>query len=190
MKPEDVPTPLKKTVEYKNGVAEVSLSYMEMDDDEDYVYKHFMSTCVMEPMSLTDTSDLDMPSSMGKCKAAYSSMRDSLLKKTEGGELTTEQLKLPVSLQKALLRKMDKPSDPLSHEIKESDTMEDIEESDSAQKSQEKMEYRDLIKKTSTNSLTITTPEQIKKAEDEEKNETPEEERAETKKAWRNTVDL
>ena len=78
----------------------------------------------------------------------------------------------------------------MSHEIKESDTMEDIEESDSAQKSQKKMEYRNLIKKTSSNSVTITTPKQIKKAEDEEKNETPEDERAETKEVWKNTIDL
>ena len=190
MKPEDVPTPLKKTVEYKNGVAEVTLSYMEMEADEDYMYRHFMSACIMEPMALTDTRNLDMPSSMGKCKAAYGNMRNSLLEKAEGGGLTPAQLKLPVALQKAILQKMDKDSDSDEHENKESDTMEDIEESDSAQKSQKKMEYRNLIKKTSSNSVTITTPEQIKKAEDEEKNETPEEERAETKKAWRNTVDL
>jgi hypothetical protein len=189
MKPEDVPTPLKKTVEYKNGVAEVSLSSVEMDDHEDYVYRHFMSACIMEPLAFTDTRNLDMPSSMGKCKAAYGNMRESLLQKTEGGELTTEQLKLPVALQKALLRKMDKPSDPESHGIKESDTMEEIEESDSAQKSQKKMEYRDTVK-TPTNSLKIISPEQIKKAEEEEKEETPEEERAETKEVWKNTIDL
>lgn len=189
MKPEDVPTPLKKTVEYKNGVAEVSLSCMCMDDHEDYVYRHFMSACMMEPMAFTDTRNLDMPTSMGRCKAVYGNMRDSLLEKTEGGELTTEQLKLPIALQKALLRKMDKPSDPMSHEIKESDIMEDIEESDSAQKSQKQMQYRETIK-TSSNSLTIISPEQIKKAEKEEKEETPEEERAETKEVWKNTIDL
>jgi hypothetical protein len=189
MKPEDVPTLLKKTVEYKNGVAEVSLSSVIMEDREDYVYRHFMSACVMDPMALTDTRNLDMPSSMGKCKAAYGNMRNSLLEKAEGGGLTPAQLKLPVALQKAILRNMDKDSDPESHENKESDTMEDIEESDSAQKAQKKMEYRDKVK-TQGNSLNIVSPETIKKAEDEEKNETPEEERAETKKAWRNTVDL
>ncbi len=189
MKPEDVPTPLKKTVEYKNGVAEVSLSSVIMEDHEDYVYRHFMSACVMDPMALTDTRNLDMPSSIGKCKAAYGNMRNSLLEKAEGGGLTPAQLKLPVALQKAILRKMDKDSDSEDHENKESDTMEDIEESDSAQKSQNKMQYRDKVK-TQTNSLKIVSPETIKKAEDEEKNETPEEERAETKKVWRNTVDL
>lgn len=189
MKPEDVPTPLKKTVEYKNGVAEVSLSCMCMDDHEDYVYRHFMSACMMEPMAFTDTRNLDMPTSMGRCKAVYGNMRDSLLEKADGGQLTTEQLKLPVPLQKALLRKMDKPSDPLSHEIKESDIMENIEESDSAQKAQKQMQYRETIK-TSSNSLTIISPEQIKKAEEEEKEETPEEERAETKEVWKNTIDL
>lgn len=189
MKPEDVPTPLKKTVEYKNGVAEVSLSCMCMDDHEDYVYRHFMSACIMDPMAFTHTHNLDMPTSMGRCKAAYGNMRDTLLEKAEGGQLTTEQLKLPVDMQKALLRKMDKPNDPLSHEIKESDIMEDIEESDSAQKSQKKMQYRETIK-TSSNSLTIISPEQIKKAEEEEKEETPEEERAETKEVWKNTIDL
>jgi len=189
MKPEDVPTPLKKTVEYKNGVAEVTLSSVIMEDHEDYVYRHFMSACIMEPMALTDTRNLDMPSSMGKCKAAYGNMRNSLLEKAEGGGLTPAQLKLPVALQKAILRKMDKPSDPASHENKESDTMEEIEESDSAEKAQKKMEYRETVK-TPTNSLKIISPEQIKKAEEGEKEETPEEERAETKKVWRNTVDL
>jgi protein required for attachment to host cells len=189
MKPEDVPTPLKKTVEYKNGVAEVSLSYMEMDDHEDYMYRHFMSNCMMEPMAFTDTRNLDMPTSMGRCKAVYGNMRNSLLEKAEGGGLTPAQLKLPVALQKAILQKMDKDSDSDDHENKESDTMEDIEESDSAQKSQKQMQYRETIK-TSSNSLTIISPEQIKKAEEEEKKETPEEERAETKEVWKNTIDL
>jgi hypothetical protein len=189
MKPEDVPTPLKKTVEYKNGVAEVSLSCMCMDDHEDYVYRHFMSACVMDPLAFTDTRNLDMPSSMGKCKAAYGNMRDTLLEKAEGGQLTTEQLKLPVDMQKALLRKMDKPSDPLSHEIKEDDILENIEESDSAQKSQKKMEYRETVK-TPTNSLTIISPEQIKKFEEAEKKEDQGSENAETKVVWKNTIDL
>jgi hypothetical protein len=189
MKPEDVPTPLKKTVEYKNGVAEVSLSCMCMDEHEDYVYRHFMSACIMDPMAFTHTHNLDMPTSMGKCKASYGNMRDTLLEKAEGGQLTTEQLKLPVDMQKALLRKMDKPSDPLSHEIKESDTMENIEESDSAQKSQKQMQYRDSVK-TPTNSLTIISPEHIKKFEEMEKKEDQGDENTETKTAWKNTIDL
>jgi hypothetical protein len=84
---------------------------------------------------------------------------------------------------------MDKPNDPLSHEIKESDIMENIEESDSAQKAQKQMQYRDTVK-TPSNSLTIISPEQIKKAEEAEKKEDQGDENAETKIVWKNTIDL
>jgi hypothetical protein len=52
------------------------------------------------------------------------------MEKSNSGELTPAQKKLPPAIQKALLKKMDKPSDPASHENKETDEEEEMEESE------------------------------------------------------------
>ena len=55
-------------------------------------------------------------------------MKAMLMEKSDSGELTPAQKKLPPALQKAILKKMDKSSDPASHENKETEEEEKIEE--------------------------------------------------------------
>jgi hypothetical protein len=58
----------------------------------------------------------------------FDKMKSMLMEKSDSGELTPAQKKLPPALQKAILRKMDKTSDPDSHENKETEEEEDMEE--------------------------------------------------------------
>jgi hypothetical protein len=124
--PEDVKVPLEKIVEVKNREVEVSLA--KMDDMKAAMYKSFMSTCASEDKSLIDTTDMDDESTMKACAMQFDKMKSMLMEKSDSGELTPAQNKLPPALQKAILRKMDKTSDPDSHENKETEEEEDMEE--------------------------------------------------------------
>jgi hypothetical protein len=124
--PEDVKVPLEKIVEVKNREVEVSLA--KMDDMKAAMYKSFMSTCASEDKSLIDTTDMDDESTMKACAIQLDKIKSMLMEKSDSGELTPAQKKLPPALQKAILRKMDKTSDPDSHENKETEEEEDMEE--------------------------------------------------------------
>lgn len=115
--PEDVKVPLEKTVEIKNGEVQVSLA--KMVDKKAAVYKSFMSTCASDDKALVDTSDMDDESTMKACAVQFDKMQATLMEESNSGELTPAQKKLPPALQKAILKKMDKSSDPASHENKE-----------------------------------------------------------------------
>jgi hypothetical protein len=128
--PEDIQVPLEKTVEIKNGSIEVSLS--KMDGKKAAVYKSFMTACAMDDKALVDTSDMDKEATMAACKVQYAKMQDMLMETSESGELTPAQKKLPPALQKAILKKMDKPSDTEEHEEEETEEEEEMEESDSS----------------------------------------------------------
>lgn len=126
--PEDIKVPLEKVVEVKNKEVQVSLA--KMDDKKAAIYKSFMSACASDDKALVDTTDMDDESTMKACMMQFDNMKAMLMETSNSGELTPAQKKLPPALQKAILRKMDKASDPASHEDEETDEEEEMEESD------------------------------------------------------------
>ena len=124
--PEDIKVPLEKVVEVKNREVQVSLA--KMDNMKAAMYKSFMSTCASDDKALIDTTDMDDQSTMKACAMQFDKMEKMLMEKSDSGELTPAQKKLPPALQKAILKKMDKSSDPSSHENKETDEEEKMEE--------------------------------------------------------------
>jgi hypothetical protein len=71
---------------------------------------------------------MDDESTMKSCAMQFDKMQSMLMEKSNSGELTPAQKKLPPALQKAILKKMDKSSDPASHENKETEEEEKDEE--------------------------------------------------------------
>lgn len=126
--PEDIKVPLEKVVEVKNREVQVSLA--KMDDKKAAIYKSFMSACASDDKALVDTTDMDDESTMKACMMQFDNMKAMLMETSNSGKLTPAQKKLPPALQKAILRKMDKASDPASHEDEETDEEEEMEESD------------------------------------------------------------
>lgn len=124
--PEDIKVPLEKIVEVKNGETQVSLA--KMADKKAVVYKSFMSACASDDKALIDTTDMDDESTMKACMIQFDKMQAMLMEESDSGELTPAQKKLPPALQKAILEKMDKPSDPVSHENEETEEEEKMEE--------------------------------------------------------------
>ena len=124
--PEDVKVPLEKIVEVKNREVQVSIG--KMTDTKAAMYKSFMSTCASDDKALIDTTDMDDQSTMAACAVQFDKMKAMLMEKSDSGELTPAQKKLPPALQKAILKKMDKSSDPASHENKETEEEEKMEE--------------------------------------------------------------
>ena len=124
--PEDVKVPLEKIVEVKNREVQVSIG--KMTDTKAAMYKSFMSTCASDDKALVDTTDMDDESTMKACAVQFDKMKAMLMEKSDSGELTPAQKKLPPALQKAILKKMDKSSDPASHENKETEEEEKMEE--------------------------------------------------------------
>lgn len=100
-----------------------------MDDGKAAIYKTFMSACASDDKALVDTTDMDDESTMKACMVQFDNMKAMLMEKSNSGELTPAQKKLPPAIQKLFL-KMDKPSDPASHENKETDEEEEMEESE------------------------------------------------------------
>ena len=122
----DIKAPLEKTVEFKNGEYEISLSKME--PKQEHLYKSFMSHCANNEEDLVNTAGMSKEATMSTCAMQFGKMKKMMMEKSTSGELTPAQKKLPLPLQKAILRKMDSPNDPASHENKESDQMEKTEE--------------------------------------------------------------
>ena len=124
--PEDIKVPLEKKVEVKNR--EIQVSIAKMADKKAMIYKSFMSACASDDKALVDTTEMDDQSTMKACMLQFDNMQGMLMEQSQSGELTPAQKKLPLALQKALLRKMDKASDPASHENKETEEEEKMEE--------------------------------------------------------------
>jgi hypothetical protein len=102
--PEDVKVPLEKIVEVKNREIQVSIG--KMADEKAGIYKSFMSTCASDDKVLVDTTDMDDESTMKACAMQFDKMQGMLMEKSNSGELTPGQKKLPPALQKAILKKM------------------------------------------------------------------------------------
>lgn len=133
--PEDIKVPLEKIVEVKNGETQVSLA--KMADKKAAVYKSFMSACASDDKALVDTTDMDDESTMKACMVQFDKMQGMLMEESDSGELTPAQKKLPPALQKAILEKMDKPSDPASHENEETEEEEKMEEGEDDEEEKE-----------------------------------------------------
>lgn len=122
----EIKTPLEKKVTFNNGEVEISLS--AMDEKSSNVYKTYMKECAVDDKMFVDTSNMDKESTMKACGGSFEKMKAMLMEESNSGGLTPGQKKLPPALQKAILKKMDKPSDPASHENKETEEEEDMEE--------------------------------------------------------------
>ena len=133
--PEDIKVPLEKIVEVKNGETQISLS--KMADKKAVMYKSFMSACASDDKALVDTTDMDKESTMKACMVQFDKMQAMIMEESESGELTPAQKKLPPALQKAILQKMDKPSDPASHENEETEEEEKMEEGEDEEEDSE-----------------------------------------------------
>lgn len=104
IKSEDIEAPLEKTVQVKNGEIQVSIG--KMAGEKVALYKSFMSTCASDDKALVDTTDMDDESTMKTCAVQFNKMQAMLMEKSNSGELTPGQKKLPLALQKAILKKM------------------------------------------------------------------------------------
>jgi len=133
--PEDIKVPLEKIVEVKNGETQISLS--KMADKKAVMYKSFMSACASDDKALVDTTDMDKESTMKACMVQFDKMQAMIMEESESGELTPAQKKLPPALQKAILQKMDKSSDPASHENEETEEEEKMEEGEDEEEDSE-----------------------------------------------------
>ena len=193
MSPEQIPIPLEKKVEIKNGVVEVSIAEMTMTDKEKKVYQKFMAKCVAaSPRSEKDA--------MVACAVDFKKMKDELMAEEdedEDEEDDIEEMKKEAE-EEEKEEEGEEEGKTLEEKIKleEEDIKEDQKylkqlkkKAESAVKKQGKMEYREKPK-TSANSVGIITVEQINKWEKEEKNENRLDELKETKFVWKNTVDL
>lgn len=114
----DIKVPLKKTVEVKNNVAEVSLSKRTEEASE--AFKQF----VFNYVNSSETATIE------EASALFVQYEDVILEKSDSAELTPAQKKLPPAIQKAILEKMKKKQAKAQEmeEEEEEDEMEEEEE--------------------------------------------------------------
>ena len=109
----EINNPLTANIDRSNGNIEVSIA-KKYSGTEEAMYKSFMSVCAMQDESLVDTSKMGDSDTMKACGMQYEKMRAMLNEtpKTSSGKflsrsaLTEKQKKLPLALQKAILKKM------------------------------------------------------------------------------------
>lgn len=204
MSPEQIPIPLEKTVEIKNGIVEVSVAEKKMTDKEKKVYRQFMAKCV------TAASGKSLKDSMLSCAVDFEKEKEKLMaeddleeikKEEDDEEKEEEKEEEGKSLEEKIdLEKQDIKEDKFELELEKQDLKDDeeylkelekkkMQESKSAAKKGAKMEYREKPK-TPANSVGIITVEQINKWEKAEKGENKIQEQKETKTVWKNTIDL
>lgn len=115
----DIKVPLKKTVEVKNNVAEVSLSKRTEEASE--AFKQF----VFNYVNSSETATIE------EASALFVQYEDVILEKSDSAELTPAQKKLPPAIQKAILEKMKKKqakAQEMEEEEEEEGEMEEEEE--------------------------------------------------------------
>ena len=84
MNPEQIPIPLEKKVEIKNGVVEVSIAEMSMTDKEKKVYQKFMAKCVA-------ASSKNEKDAMIACAVDFKKMKEELMQKEDSEEEEEEE---------------------------------------------------------------------------------------------------
>lgn len=204
MSPNEIPIPLEKTVVINGSTIEVSIAEKKMSDKEKASYKKFMAKCISESSGKTDRE------AAMSCAVAFERMKEKIMAEDDLEEIKEEEDEEEEEEEKEeegktleekiKLEKQDIKEDKFELELEKKDLKDDeeylkelekkkMEQSKSAAKKGAKMEYREKPK-TFANSLKILTVEQFRRWELHEKNETREEELRDTKKAWRNTVDL
>lgn len=204
MSPEQIPIPLEKTVEIKNGIVEVSVAEKKMTDKEKKVYRQFMAKCI------TAANGKSLKDSMIACAVDFEKVKEKLMAEDDLEEIKEEEEEEEEeeedeeegkSLEEKIeLEKQDIKEDKFELELEKTDLKDDeeylkelekkkMEQSKSAAKKGAKMEYREKPK-TPANSVGIITVDQINKWERAEKNETRLDELKETKTTWKNTIDL
>ncbi|MGA0119967.1 MAG: hypothetical protein ACO3HJ_00775 [Methylophilaceae bacterium] len=102
----EIKNPLVANIDRSNGDIEISIA-KKYKQEEEAMYKSFMSVCSMEDKELVDTSDMDDEATAKTCGMQYDKMRAMINEEGKGG-LTEQQKKLPPALQKAILEKMKK----------------------------------------------------------------------------------
>jgi hypothetical protein len=167
MSPNEIPIPLEKTVVINGSTIEISIAEKKMSDKEKTSYRKFMAKCMSESSGKTDRE------AAMSCAVSFDKMKEKIMAEDEEDD-DLEEIKKEEEDDKEYLKELEKKK---------------MQESKSAAKKGDKMEYREKPK-TSSNSVRILTVEQLRKWELHEKNETREDELKETKEAWRNTVDL
>ena len=100
----EIKNPLIANIDRSNGNIEVSIA-KKYKQEEEAMYKSFMSVCSAEDKALVDTSKMDDGQTVKACGMQYDKMRAMINEVGEGG-LTEKQKKLPPALQKAILKKM------------------------------------------------------------------------------------
>lgn len=122
----DIKVPLKKTVEVKNNVAEVSLSKRTEEVSE--AFKQF----VFNYVNSSETATIE------EASALFVQYEDVILEKSDSAELTPAQKKLPPAIQKAILEKM-KKKQAKAQEMEEEEE-EDEDEMEEEEEDEEDME--------------------------------------------------
>ena len=122
----DIKVPLKKTVEVKNNVAEVSLSKRTEEASE--AFKQF----VFNYVNSSETATIE------EASALFVQYEDVILEKSDSAELTPAQKKLPPAIQKAILEKM-KKKQAKAQEMEEEEK-EDEDEMEEEEEDEEDME--------------------------------------------------
>lgn len=100
----NIKNPLTANIDRSNGNIEISIA-KKYKQEEEAMYKSFMSVCAADDKALVDTSKMDDNQTMKACGMQYDKMRAMINEVGEGG-LTEKQKKLPLALQKAILKKM------------------------------------------------------------------------------------
>ena len=100
----EIKNPLTANIDRSNGNIEISIA-KKYKQEEEAMYKSFMSVCAKDDKALVDTSKMDDDQTMKACGIQYDKMRATVNEVGEGG-LTEKQKKLPPALQKAILKKM------------------------------------------------------------------------------------
>ena len=102
----EINNPLTANIDRSNGNIEVSIA-KKYSGTEEAMYKSFMSVCAMQDKALVNTTKMDDKDTMKACGMQYDKMRAMLNETPKAlGGLTEKQKKLPLALQKAILKKM------------------------------------------------------------------------------------
>ena len=102
----EIKNPLVAYIDRSNGDIQIAVA-KKYTEEEEAMYKSFMSVCSMEDKELVDTSGMDDAETTKTCVMQYDKMR-GMINEVGEGELTEKQKKLPPALQKAILKKMKK----------------------------------------------------------------------------------
>ena len=100
----EIKNPLVANIDRSNGSIEISLA-KKYSDTEEAMYKSYMTHCATHDKDLVDTTGMDDKATAKSCAMQYDKMRAMMNEVGKGG-LTEKQKKLPLALQKAILKKM------------------------------------------------------------------------------------